>query len=146
MKVMSEILSLFEHCVELENNEDLLVDSQVKSICISGDDVIITLTENQPVAYGYTNGAIIVRKKKESYLDPWCERVSRYLASLDLYKIDLAFLYAYIVRKEKGKDAPTQSRLEKILPILGWQQDEKERNIFLRPARQQRPSLATKKC
>ena len=146
MKNLNEILSLFDSSVELEESEELLIDKKVKSISFCGDNVVINLAEKKPWACGLSASLKDERKKKESFLDPWCERVSRYLVNLDLDKIDLAFLYAYIVRKEKGKDALLQKYLSKILILLGWQQDEKERNIFLRPARQQRPSLATKKC
>ena len=145
MKNLNEILAALDMQIELEENEELIVDQHVKSICLQGDTVVITLPS--PLSYSFNHPRIVIQTKPSDRFDPWCERVSNYLACIDGDEIDLNELSAYIINHtRKEQEPPTRQYLKRILQLLGWQQDEKERNIFLRPARQQRPSLATKKC
>ncbi len=145
MKNLNEILAALDMQIELEENEELIVDQQVKSICLQGDTVVITLPS--PLSYSFNHPRIVIQTKPSDRFDSWCHRVSIYLAGIDEDEIDLTELSAYIINHtRKEQEPPTRQHLKRILQLLGWQPSEKERNIFLRPARQQRPSQATKNC
>lgn len=145
MKILNEILAALDMQIELEDNEELIVDQQVKSICLQGDTVVITLPS--PLSYSFNHPRIVIQTKPSDQFDSWYHRVSNYLAGIDDDEIDLTELSAYIINHtRKEQEPPTRQYLKRILQLLGWQPSEKERNIFLRPARQQRPSQATKKC